>query len=173
MSILKSYLFGKPLLWLKAGPPDPSWMPNYMIFVLTIGSLCWSSYQQRDRVQQCTIQTQDSLIRCCFAERLMAKMKRIWLCQIEHFWGGAISLVNGLKKHRRNCECCPVSLFIVRSQWLSRIQVLYCLKCQQFLTSSQAMACVCHGLCICICLRSLIRLCLLTTLIKCLKVTRL
>ena len=78
-----------------------------------------------------------------------------------------------LCKHRKNCECCPVSLFIVRSQWLSRIEVFYSLKCQKFLTSSQAMACVCHDLCICICLCSLIRLCLLITLIKCLKVTRL
>ena len=38
------------------------------------------------------------------------------------------------KKHRKNCECCPVSLLIVRSQWLSWSQVLDCLKCKQFHT---------------------------------------
>ena len=35
-------------------------------------------------------------------------------------------------KHRKNCECYPVSLLIVRSQWLSWSQVLNCLKCKQF-----------------------------------------
>ena len=30
------------------------------------------------------------------------------------------------KKHRKNCECCPVSHFIVRKQRLSWIQVLNC-----------------------------------------------
>ena len=43
----------------------------------------------------------------------------------------SIHLHNSLK-HRKNCECCPVSLLIVRSQWLSWIQVLNCLKCKQF-----------------------------------------
>ena len=38
------------------------------------------------------------------------------------------------EKHRKNCECCPVSLLIVRSQWLSWSQVLDCLKCKQFHT---------------------------------------
>ena len=57
-------------------------------------------------------------------------------------------------KHRNNCKCCPVSLLIVRSQRLSWIQVLNCLKCQQFHTSSQAMSRLCHGLCICLCLWS-------------------
>ena len=33
-----------------------------------------------------------------------------------------------LIKHRKNCECCPVSLFIVRSLWLSWLEVLNCLK---------------------------------------------
>ena len=58
-------------------------------------------------------------------------------------------------KYRKNCECCPVSLLIVRSYWwLSWIQVLNCLKCKkckQFHASSNAMLCLCHGLCICIC----------------------
>ena len=35
-------------------------------------------------------------------------------------------------KHRKNCECCPVSLFIVRSLWLSCFDVLKSQKCQQF-----------------------------------------
>ena len=37
------------------------------------------------------------------------------------------------KKHRKNCECCPVSLLIVRKQSLSRNQVLNCQKCNQCL----------------------------------------
>ena len=54
-------------------------------------------------------------------------------------------------KHRKNCECCPVSLLIVMSQWLSWIQVLHCPKWRQFHTCSQAMSCLlCHGLCICL-----------------------
>ena len=32
-------------------------------------------------------------------------------------------------KHRKNCECCPVSLLIVMQQRLSWIQVLNCQKC--------------------------------------------
>ena len=37
-----------------------------------------------------------------------------------------------LVKHRKNGECCPLSLLIFRSQWLSWIQVLNCVKCKQF-----------------------------------------
>ena len=46
---------------------------------------------------------------------------------------------HNLDKHRKNCECCPVSLLIVRSQRLSCIQVLncqnfdQCLKCHKSL----------------------------------------
>ena len=36
-------------------------------------------------------------------------------------------------KHRKNCECCPVSLLNVRSQRLSWIQVLNCQNCNQCL----------------------------------------
>ena len=70
----------------------------------------------------------------------------------------------------QNFLCCPVSLLIVRSQWLSWIQVLNCSKCQQCCTSSKALSCFCHDLCICICLHlwSSIRSCLLITLIICL-----
>ena len=34
-------------------------------------------------------------------------------------------------KHRKNCECCPVSQLIVRSQNLSWIQFLNCQNCSQ------------------------------------------
>ena len=62
------------------------------------------------------------------------------------------------KKHRKNCECCPVSLLIVRSQWLmSWSQVLHCRKCKKFHT----LSCLCHGLCICICLCHCLSNCLL------------
>ena len=36
-------------------------------------------------------------------------------------------------KHRKNCECCPVSQLIVRKQRLSWIQVLNCQNCNQCL----------------------------------------
>ena len=36
---------------------------------------------------------------------------------------------NGKSKHRKNCECCPVSLLIVRQQRLSWFQVLNCQNC--------------------------------------------
>ena len=49
-------------------------------------------------------------------------------------------------KYYMNCKWFPVSLLIVRLQWLSWIQILNCLKCQLFHTSSQAMSC--HGFCI-------------------------
>ena len=48
-----------------------------------------------------------------------------------------------LCKHRKNCECCPVSQLIVRTQRLSWIQVLncqiynQCLKCQNGKTNCQ------------------------------------
>ena len=46
-----------------------------------------------------------------------------------------------MKKHRKNCECCPVSPLIVRKQRLLWIQVLncqkfnHCLKCHKSLGS--------------------------------------
>ena len=36
-------------------------------------------------------------------------------------------------KHRRNSECCPVSLFFARSPWLLFLKVLYCQKISQLL----------------------------------------
>ena len=38
----------------------------------------------------------------------------------------SLKLVYAVNKHRKNCECCPVSLLIVRRQRLSCIQVLNC-----------------------------------------------
>ena len=35
-------------------------------------------------------------------------------------------------KHRKNCEGCPVTLFIVMSLWLSCFEILNCQKFQQF-----------------------------------------
>ena len=43
------------------------------------------------------------------------------------------------KKHRKNCECCPVSLLIVRSQRLSWIQFLKCQRCNQCLKSLKSL----------------------------------
>ena len=45
-----------------------------------------------------------------------------------------------LKRHFKNWKCCPVSLLIVRSQWLSWIQVFNIMTCQQFHTILQAMS---------------------------------
>ena len=39
---------------------------------------------------------------------------------------------NNQRKHRKNCECCPVSQLIVRQQRLSLIQVLNCQYYNQF-----------------------------------------
>ena len=38
-----------------------------------------------------------------------------------------------IDKHRKNCECCPVSQLIVKWQRLSWIQVLICQNCNQCL----------------------------------------
>ena len=49
-------------------------------------------------------------------------------------------------KHRKNCECCPVSLLIVRQQRLLWIHVLncqncnYCLKCHKSLGLSLSLS---------------------------------
>ena len=42
-------------------------------------------------------------------------------------------------KHHKNCECCPVSLLIVRWQRLSWIQVLHCRNCNQCLKCHESL----------------------------------
>ena len=44
----------------------------------------------------------------------------------------------GKRKHRKNCECCPVSLLIVRNQRLSWIQVLNCQNSNQCLNCQKS-----------------------------------
>ena len=70
-----------------------------------------------------------------------------WI-QLRNCWSAKVVMdcqkICQTNKHRKNCKCCPVSLSIVRSQWLSWIQVLNCLNCQQFHTSSQATPYLCH-----------------------------
>ena len=51
-----------------------------------------------------------------------------------HFCGLMIHI-----KHRKNCECCPVSQLIVRSQRLSWIQVLNCQNCSQCLKCHKSL----------------------------------
>ena len=49
------------------------------------------------------------------------KSKPFFVTQMEKYlqsWGG-MSLIQIVSKHGKNCKCCPVSLFIVRSQLLS------------------------------------------------------
>ena len=46
-----------------------------------------------------------------------------------------------LSKNRKNCESCPVSLLIVRSQTLSCIHVLKCKNCDQCLKHNFYIAC--------------------------------
>ena len=48
-------------------------------------------------------------------------------------------------KHRKNCECCPVSLLIVRQQRLSWIQVLNCQNCNQCLKSHKSLGSLFEG----------------------------
>ena len=43
------------------------------------------------------------------------------------------------KKHRKNCECCPVSLFIVRKQRMSWIHVLNCQNSNQCLNCQNSL----------------------------------
>ena len=71
------------------------------------------------------------------------------------------------KKHRKNCECCPVSQLIVRSQRLSWIQVLNCQNCSQYLKYHKSL-----GLLLSLYLSLsifLVMSCFLITLNKCLK----
>ena len=42
-------------------------------------------------------------------------------------------------KHRKNCECCPMSLLIVRLQRLSWIQILNCQNCNQCLKCHKSL----------------------------------
>ena len=42
-------------------------------------------------------------------------------------------------KHRKNCECCPVSLLIVGQQRMSWIQVLNCKDCNQCLKCHKSL----------------------------------
>ena len=49
------------------------------------------------------------------------------------YWTTDHKTAKMLKKHRKNCECCPVSQSIVRYQRLSGIQVLNCKNCNQCL----------------------------------------
>ena len=52
----------------------------------------------------------------------------------------SIHKIGHIQKHRKNCECCPVSLLIVRKQRMSLIHALdcqnsnRCLNCQNYLT---------------------------------------
>ena len=48
-------------------------------------------------------------------------------------------------KHRKNCECCPVSLFIVRQQRLSWIQDLNCRNCNQCLKCHKSLGSLFEG----------------------------
>ena len=79
-----------------------------------------------------------------------------------------------LKKHRKNCECCPVSPLIVRQQRLSWIQVLncrnrnQCLKCHKSVWLSLSFP-LSLSLSMSLSLSFFVRPCPLITLIKCLK----
>ena len=50
-----------------------------------------------------------------------------------------------ITKHHKNCECCPVSLLIVRSQRLSWIQVLNCQNCSQCLKTHKSLGSLFEG----------------------------
>ena len=50
-----------------------------------------------------------------------------------------------LTKHRKNCECCPVSQLIVRKQRLSWIQVLNCQNCSQCLKCQKSLGLLLGG----------------------------
>ena len=50
------------------------------------------------------------------------------------------------KKHRKNCECCPVSLLIVRWQRLPWIQVLNCQNFNQCLKGHKSLGLLLEGI---------------------------
>ena len=63
-----------------------------MIFVLTIGSLCWSSYQQRDRVQQCTIPLSHYPLQIVYQKEVchypcQPPHHQFWWDALIHVWG--------------------------------------------------------------------------------------
>ena len=62
-------------------------------------------------------------------------------------WQSDILITKGRtwRKHRKKCECCPVSLLIVREQRLSRIQVLNCQKCNQCLKCHKSLGSLFEG----------------------------
>ena len=79
-------------------------------------------------------------------------------------------------KHRKNCECCPVSLLIVRQKDCYKIRFSIVRIVISVSNVTSLWDCLCHCLCNCLCLCIchchcifLVRSCPLITLIKCLK----
>ena len=67
-------------------------------------------------------------------QMIMTQLICIWIFICQH-----------TKKHRKNCECCPVSQLIVRSQRLSWIQVLNCQNCSQCLKCHKSLGLLLGG----------------------------
>ena len=92
--------------------------------------------------------TSNIIVPIAFQKYLYAMHMHSLLCQ-SSIWRKAGGGEGGLyayciqipNEYYMNCKWFPVSLLIVRLQWLSWIQILNCLKCQRFHTSSQAMSC--------------------------------
>ena len=84
----------------------------------------------------------------------MASMQS-WKCllsfrsKIKQYFGQIFNRIGGYSptslsrwlstKHRKNCECCPVSLLIVRKQRMSWIQVLNCQNSNQCLNCQKSL----------------------------------
>ena len=143
------------ILWLT--PPQICWLIN--LFKLVAVSIIWNITIHKPKLfQSISFHRKLWTVRCtqiefCFLKETPSKNRKIWRKNSELGKPSGKSLLcKILLKHRKNCECCPVWLLIVRSQWLSWIRVLNCLK---FHTSSQAMS---WSLCLSVSLSS-VRLC--------------
>ena len=60
-------------------------------------------------------------------------------------FGIEVKHLRSVSNHRKNCECCPVSLLIVRQQRLSWIQVLNCQNCNQYLKCHRSLRLLLKG----------------------------
>ena len=70
----------------------------------------------------------------------LCSSKEVVIC-----FGTILMIKTCFGKHRKNCECCPVSQLIVRSQRLSWIQVLNCQNCSQCLKCNKSLGLLLGG----------------------------
>ena len=90
--------------------------------------ICCSTFQ---RPSPLTVDI-SMMVAACILDGIWAKHLRSAIRKHKKFIGNyrrSQFPITMMTKHRKNCECCPVSLLIVKSQRLSWIQVLNCQNC--------------------------------------------